>query len=105
MIAIGKNIDGEEVEVKMLFDVILICTHKKLIEIKIPDLVQSIYCSDNLLTELKLPDNIKYIECYDNPIKEIRLPKKIKKAWIPMNCKVLNLSYFKNKKKVEIKFM
>jgi hypothetical protein len=54
---------------------------------------------------LKLPDNIKYIECYDNPIKEIRLPKKIKKAWIPMNCKVLNLSYFKNKKKVEIKFM
>ena len=124
MIAIGKNINGEEKEFHNGGSE-LICSFNKLIELNInekiglthikvfcnkltkltiPNSVKYVYCFDNQLTELNLPDSVEKVFCFENPIKEITLPKKIRVATLPLNCNVLNIDEFKNRDDVEIFF-
>ena len=118
MKAIGKNINGEEVEFKIDNNYVfcsnnqltelhipngvenVYCSNNKLTELNLPNGVEKVYCYNNELTELKIPNGVEVVDCYNNPIKEITLPKTIKYAELPLNCIVLNIDEFKNNDKV-----
>ena len=102
-IAIGKNIDGKEVE--FTFNTAVNCSNNKLTELHLPNGVKQVFCFNNKLTELVLPNGVENVYCDNNPIKEIMLPKTIKYAYLPLNCKVLNLDEFKDKYEVKITFV
>ena len=123
MKAIGKNIDGVEVEFKINKNSIS-CNSKQLTELNLPNGVERVYCSYNQLTELVLPDSVIYVNCannqltelvlpnsvkevycYNNNLKEITLPKSIKYAILPLNCNVLNVDEFKNRTDITIRFV
>ena len=103
MKAIGKNINGEEIEIK-INDENVSCTNNHLTELTIPNGVIIVFCFNNKLTELHLPNGVENVYCYNNPIKELTLPKSIKYAYLPLNCNVTNLDEFKNRTDLYIKF-
>ena len=123
MKAIGKNINGEEVEIKInnkyvdcpynqLTELVLpngvkyvSCYNNKLTELYLPDSVEIVYCFENQLTELVLPNGVKEVYCTNNNLKEITLPKKIRVATLPLNCNVLNIDEFKNRDDITIRFV
>ena len=123
MIAIGKNIDGEEKEFKINNNTVycnnnkltelhipngiknISCSNNKLTELHLPNGVDTVYCYNNQLTELVLPDSVERVICRNNPIKELTLPKSIIYAELPLNCNVLNIDEFKNRTDITIRFV
>jgi len=65
MIAIGKNINGEEIEYKINNDTVN-CSNNKLTELVLPNGVEKVYCSNNKLTELHLPNGVENVYCFNN---------------------------------------
>ena len=123
MKAIGKNINGEEVEIK-IYNKSVYCPYNLLTELFLPNGVDTVYCfknqltalhlpngvkdfdcSSNHLTELFLPNGVKDVDCSNNPIKEITLPNSIIYATLPLNCNVLNIDDFKNRTDITIRFV
>jgi hypothetical protein len=123
MKAIGKNINNKIQEYKLnshnsfscsynrLKELIIpngteyiYCYNNQLTELNIPNGVKLVYCRNNQLTELNLPNGVEKVYCYNNPIEEITLPLSIKYATLPLNCIVLNLDEFKNRKDITIIF-
>lgn len=97
MKAIGKNINGEEIEFELnsfklnsfgkIFSYLinnekllneLSCYNHKLTEINIPDNVEVCSCSMNYLSELKLNNNLVYLSCKNNQITKLELPDTLK---------------------------
>ena len=104
-----KYKENKEIEIRNLGKDILFvyCSAQYLTEIDFADnnVVKELYCNYNYLTQLNLPDSIEILHCWDNPLKEITLPKNIKTAIFPLNCNVLNLDEFKNRKDIMIYFL
>ena len=72
MKAIGKNINGEEVEIK-INNKYVYCPYNQLTELFLPNGVERVYCYDNQLTELVLPNGVEEVDCYNNNLKKIKL--------------------------------
>ena len=123
MKAIGKNINGKEIEFTFNNNFVncssnqltelklpngvenVNCNTNKLTELKLPNGVEKVSCTNNQLTELVLPNGVKEVYCTNNNLKEITLPKKIRVATLPLNCNVLNIDEFKNRDDITIRFV
>ena len=119
----GININGEEKSYKVGISKNVYCSYDNLIELTIPKTLKELYCHHNSLTHLDLPktltslscynnnlihldlpDKLTYLNCVNNNITEIVLHKTIRLAYLPLNCVILNIDEFRNKKDVFIYF-